>query len=168
MSTTARQLEETFRPILAAGIAGRGIALRLRHEADERKLPAIILSAEETGDVLSVKVAGRVAKACSIEMERRVGGPAAESPRVLDELAGSLEDLLAQAATLAAAWKAAVIGGNAGTIAAALAALTAAGGVKLSTDWLYLRFLESERTHAFEGTVRVLTWTCTLHALTKP
>jgi len=166
MSTTARQLEETFRPILATGCADRGFSFRLRHEADLRTPQSVILSAEETGDVLGIKVSGRVGKACTIEVECRVGGGAAESPQVVEDLASALEDQLAAAATLAATWKAAVAGGNPTTVANALAALTAAGGVKLSTDWLYLRFLESRRAHSFDGPVRVLTWTCDMHALT--
>jgi hypothetical protein len=166
MSTTARQLEETFRQILAAGLPS-GYSLRLRSEPAQRTLPAVIVAGEETGDFLGVKVSGRVAKECTIALECRVDGTEDSSPGVLEELGGALDGYLANAAPLAAAWKAAVAGGNVGTIAAALAALTAAGGVLLSTGWLYLRFLDSDSAYAFDGPTRVLTRTYPLHALTS-
>lgn len=161
-ATTARALEETFRPILAAGLEP-GLNLRLRNEDTALVLPAVILSAEEEGDFLGVKVAGRCARICALEIEYQIPGSAEESSATAEHLAGALDAIIANAAANVAAVRAAA---TPEALAAAQAALTAAGADLLYANWLYLRLLDSDKKSEFDGRKRVLTCTFDLHALT--
>ena len=137
-TTTARALEETFRPIVASALGG-GFDVRLANTdlvrpAAPLRLPALILSAHDTGEFFGLKVAGRYAKLCQLRFEFRVAGAGEQSPQILEDFA-----------------------------ARASAAFENATGI---TGWTYLRWDTPEDERTWEGSTRVLTRSYEVRCLT--
>src|SRR5687768_7500364 len=78
-ATLARQLEETFRPALAAAL-GESVSLRCHNENDHSAQPlpllAVILTAEELDLNRAIKVAGRCPSNLGLRAECRAHGSA--------------------------------------------------------------------------------------------